>query len=543
MGIDESLFNFFFKKIKNKFAVIDERESLGVYSHKLEIIASAIAGRKIEIVGHPGAAFLSDNIIFLPSTLGKVGTPFRHYLWLVISSLEWRHLLSRERGAPFTSDLVASLLSNYPEHSEEINQYAHDLALPPRLMSRPSSGSAEAASPAVSKKKDISVKTQNQPRSTELREEQENPLVHSFEKIHSVDDYVGGQKSADGEDELSEHGDALKEVTLSTVTRSAEPAHSVIDTDAWTEASVPEGRSDIAIGKKIYFYPEWSYQKRKYLKDWCRLLVQPIEETAEALAVIQAEDKKGNVNELKKFIENFKNRMRWERRLRDGTEIDLEAFIDVKADLVSGKTPSDQFYMRQRKTDRDVAISLLMDRSLSTDTYVQGVRVMDLLQESVGLFASALNESDSIFSIAAYRSESRQRCYYDVVKDFSEGGARVPARLKSLLPSGYTRIGPALRHASFELSKQTARKKIIVVFTDLKPTDYDFYEGPYGLMDVRKAIQECQGQGVFVFGLIVNQKRMIGGRHGIFSPGSFSYVRSSNEIVTALEKILMRAWA
>lgn len=542
MGIDEKLFNFFFKKVQNKIAPQKDAEYLSFYSHQLEIIASAIAGSKIEIVGHEGPAFLSGNIVYLPSKITK-SAPFQHYVWLVVSALEWVKILFQKTNAVTNADLVASLISTYPHRSAEIQAYANELALRPRSLAASSTASGGGESPAVSKKQNLSVKTQNQPRTIELKEEQQNPLVHSFEKIHSVDDYVGGQKSADGDDELNEHGDALKEVTLSTVTRSSEPTYSMIDTDAWMESFVQPDESDPAVHEKIFLYPEWSYKKQKYLKDWCRLSVATVQETAADLTRAQESEKKASKNELTKFIEHFRNKMRWERRLNDGSDIDLGAYVDVRADMLSGKTPSDRFYMRQRKSERDVAFTLLMDRSLSTDTFVQDIRVMDLLKESLGQLASALDETDSIFSIAAYRSESRQRCFYDVVKDFAEEGSRARARLESLQPSGYSRIGPALRHAIAELAEQTAKKKIVVIFTDLKPTDYDFYEGPHGLLDVRKAVQECQAKGVFVYGLIVNQKRMMGGRHGVFSPGCFSYVRNSQEIITALEKILSRAWA
>jgi nitric oxide reductase NorD protein len=55
-------------------------------------------------------------------------------------------------------------------------------------------------------------------------------------------------------------------------------------------------------------------------------------------------------------------------------------------------------------------------------------------------------------------------------------------------PSGYTRIGGAIRYASAQLLKhrQTANKWIILL-SDGKPNDYDKYEGKYGVQDVKQA--------------------------------------------------------
>jgi hypothetical protein len=49
---------------------------------------------------------------------------------------------------------------------------------------------------------------------------EENPLVHSFEKVHTLEKYQGGKKRIDGADQLDEHGDALDELELDEVVRT-----------------------------------------------------------------------------------------------------------------------------------------------------------------------------------------------------------------------------------------------------------------------------------------------------------------------------------
>jgi hypothetical protein len=55
----------------------------------------------------------------------------------------------------------------------------------------------------------------------------ENPLVHSFEKVHTVEQYTGGRKRMDASDELEAHGDALDEAAPRQVVRSSHASGSV----------------------------------------------------------------------------------------------------------------------------------------------------------------------------------------------------------------------------------------------------------------------------------------------------------------------------
>ncbi|HND86220.1 MAG TPA: hypothetical protein PLU50_10445, partial [Pseudobdellovibrionaceae bacterium] len=42
-----------------------------------------------------------------------------------------------------------------------------------------------------------------------------------------------------------------------------------------------------------------------------------------------------------------------------------------------------------------------------------------------------------------------------------------------------------------------AQKKILILLTDGKPTDYDGYEGRYGIEDMRKACLEAQMKNIY----------------------------------------------
>ena len=59
---------------------------------------------------------------------------------------------------------------------------------------------------------------------------------------------------------------------------------------------------------------------------------------------------------------------------------------------------------------------------------------------------------------------------------------------QSIEPSGYTRLGPAIRHSTYRLSQLNSKNKLLILLTDGKPTDYDRYEGRYGIEDIHNAI-------------------------------------------------------
>ncbi len=105
--------------------------------------------------------------------------------------------------------------------------------------------------------------------------------------------------------------------------------------------------------------------------------------------------------------------------------------------------------------------------------------------------------------------------------------------LTDVSPRGYTRIGPALRHAAIGLSRRPAHDRLLFLLTDGKPTDYDRYEGRHGLADVRQAVREADRLGVRVHAITVDRAArdelpaMVG-------PGRFHLIRTAADLPMAL---------
>lgn len=346
-------------------------------------------------------------------------------------------------------------------------------------------------------------------RRVDLGEEKldENPITHSFEKVHTAEEYRGGQKRADGDDELADHAEALDELDLDAVTRSGDRAKSLYRADLEVEAA------DASTGEQVGTrapdaipYDEWDVAAGRYRPAYCAVRERTLPVAPDALpwargvldrhrtqlAAIQAD-----------FARVAATRV-WRGRQLDGPEVDPDALVDRHAALRGGQTPPDHLYANRRRHARDLAVLLLLDASLSADAWVADHRVLDVSREALVVLGEALRTERIETEVAAFRSHTRQDCRFELVKAFDEPFTLLPGRLLGLRPDGYTRIGPALRHATTRLLRQEARRRLLVLVSDSKPTDYDRYEGRHGLGDVARAVVEARAQGIVLRALTID---------------------------------------
>src|SRR5690606_23595425 len=111
------------------------------------------------------------------------------------------------------------------------------------------------------------------------------------------------------------------------------------------------------------------------------------------------------------------------------------------------------------------------------DGWVQDRRVRDVELETALVLADAMDGLGIELGIAAFSSHTRRDCRFHVIKGMREAWASAELRLASVEAGGYTRIGPALRHATAVLGRTSARRRLLLLVTDAKPNDYDRYEG------------------------------------------------------------------
>ena len=67
-------------------------------------------------------------------------------------------------------------------------------------------------------------------------------------------------------------------------------------------------------------------------------------------------------------------------------------------------------------------------------------------------------------------------------------------------------MGPAIRHATVQLTRQPAGPRLLILLSDGKPSDQDRYMGSYAVEDSRQAIAKARAAGVFPFCLTVERE-------------------------------------
>lgn len=380
-----------------------------------------------------------------------------------------------------------------------------------------------------------------QRRELDERREGENPLTHSFEKVHTLERYQGGRKAVDGADELDAHADALDELDLDEVVRSSTTTASVYRAEVLGLDSAGELAADAAPAPAAIAYDEWDEAARRYRPGWCQVRVDaqpPIaapDVTARFAAAARAAYRRER-RELAAQIARLDERPRRTPRQPDGPEVDVDAIVDRHGALRHGTTGPDRLYVAYRRRPPELAVVLLLDRSMSSDAWLDGRRVLDVATGALVALGEGLDHVAAATAILAFHSHTRRDCRIATIKDFAAPWAMAHARLAALEPVGYTRIGPAMRHATAVLARAPARRRLLVLLSDGKPTDYDRYEGRYGLGDVRRSVAEASALGIHAFGLALDARA---GAHlpGMFGRGGFAVIARPPDLVAAVGQL------
>lgn len=337
-----------------------------------------------------------------------------------------------------------------------------------------------------------------------------NPVTHSFEKMETADDYNRGRRFDSGDDELEDHANALEEVELNHRTAQGENAKSTFQQSLWLP--LPPAMKEKASARGGILYPEWSGRELTYLEDHCMVFEQSHAKAAtnlmEGAAFRQqlSEKYRGSIEQWQRKLSRWMNVPRWRYRQQDGSEIDVDSVIRAWTDIQAGSNPDPRWYAEKSVSEKDLAVLVLMDQSMSTDSWVGNQRVFDIIREAVGVSGLLFQDVLPAIMVAGTSSETRHHIEFEVFKDFSEGWNRFFDNHSQSLPRGYTRLGPALRHANSLLRRRPEQEKILIFLTDGKPSDLDAYEGRHGILDVRRAVKESEDLGHRVIALAIDHR-------------------------------------
>ncbi|OCK53498.1 VWA domain-containing protein [Bradyrhizobium sp. LMTR 3] len=355
-------------------------------------------------------------------------------------------------------------------------------------------------------------------------------ILNRFEKILAMAEMVNVDRpSDDSEDEdARKAADDLDELAIGR--RSGKPA-----TKLKFDLDLPPEAVDATRLNSGRLYPEWDYRAGTYLPDHCRVLTGQASETGESWN--PDADVLKHVRHVRRRFEALRPRHEVTRGQADGFDLDLDALVRARCDLRAGSGALDRVHLAMRPQGHDLAATLLVDVSLSTDAWVDGHRVLDVEKEALLVLAHGLSACGDHHSILTFTSRRRSWVRVETVKSFEEPmGVAVERRIGALKPGYYTRIGAAVRHAAAELARQPQRKKLLLVLTDGKPNDVDHYEGRFAVEDTRKAVREARRSGVAVFGVTVDANAQ-SYFPTLFGRGGYAIVGNIRRLPAALPSI------
>ncbi len=365
-----------------------------------------------------------------------------------------------------------------------------------------------------------------------------NPVAQVFEKTQTAESYQGSQRSFDDADDMDEHSDALDEVDFQQVIRTKGRAGSFVNMEHEGSFAAESLDHDAVNHGKLFTYPEWFDNRQRYQKNWCtvRELRPALGPISSFLSDVKVQQQGKN---LRKQLESLFNRRLWITRQPDGAELDLERLVRRETDIRAGSQPDERVYMDKRVICRDVSCVILIDGSLSTDSWVHGQRVLDQLKAVLATLSLAMEGVGFPCEVASFYSQTRQDCRYQLLKEFAEPWSQLARRLDSLEPTGYTRIGPAIRHSTARLQKNKAKHRLILLLSDAKPTDFDAYEGRHGIRDVRKAVVEAERDDIRIRALTVSNSktRQV---FSMFEPGAVHFLGKRDDLALQVFHIFLQ---
>ncbi len=282
----------------------------------------------------------------------------------------------------------------------------------------------------------------------------------------------------------------------------------------------PEIRPDRRIGIP---YDEWNMYSGRYRRGYVSVL--------ERHAPTDSGPTAAPPREVAQWFRLSPTRI-WYKHLEDGTDLDVDAYVDQYCAAVGGQGTDGRVYRDLDKGDRDVATAILIDGTASLGT--DGGLHLRLQLACADALTAALSYAREPHGVFSFSGNTRHCVEVDVLKDFGEARTVVPGQA-SVQTVGYTRLGAPLRHVTRRLLAVPAERRILISLGDGLPSDQG-YEGHYAWGDVNQAVQEAEAAGVIIYHIGVGRVRVDPLRE-CFGPLRSQRVSSVRELPRILAQI------
>lgn len=376
--------------------------------------------------------------------------------------------------------------------------------------------------------------------------------AHSNTPGKSQGDDGSSPQDAAGNDGRSDTADAEMQRTpdVSAEQDGGEQSEGAMPADGARGRDVQSGvgHSGQAIGDAqltdgiTYRYPEWDCHTKSFHPTGTIVRIMPPPHESSEWATSALREHAREVHRARRQFERLRShRLRLRRQLQ-GDELDLEACVEAMVDRRMRVAPSDRLYSLVRPGRRELAITLLLDVSGSTGDIVAGEqRVIDIERIAALVATSAFDALGDDYSILAFSSASASNVRVHTLKAFNEHNSpAVYQRISALAPHGNTRLGAAVRHAAAQLSEHPAPHRLLLILSDGKPHDYDWYFVDYAIQDSRHAVMSARQQGIHSFCITVDASE--GGAYlaEIFGITGFRVVSKPAQLSQAILQAVQR---
>ena len=358
----------------------------------------------------------------------------------------------------------------------------------------------------------------------------------------------------------AEENDELEIVELTPVNDNSTEGSLVCDVDKANQDNIlliigqrrHSGADDSEIGALevdgpfSYLYDEWDFRVGDYRSNWCRVRQRLLDEGTPDFFDTTLNEYAKTVTQIRRQFELLNPQFfRKVKRLRDGEDFDLDAVVDSIVNKKAGQSPDEKVYWRRNKTERDISVAFLLDMSSSTIEYIDkrqreslGLsfvrdyrgylewlqanydnkprpiafkRIIDLEKESIVLLIEALETIGDTYAIYGFSGYGRQDVEFYVIKELGEEFSdRIKRRIDTITPKHGTRMGPAVRHATWKLKEQESKSKFLFLISDGRPEDHaygkDGLEREYAVNDTKMALLEAKQSGIMPFCLTVDRQ-------------------------------------
>ena len=219
-------------------------------------------------------------------------------------------------------------------------------------------------------------------------------------------------------------------------------------------------------------------------------------------------------------------------RLEDGSDLDIEQYVDHYIDLTTGEAREPRIFRELLPSSRDVTTALLLDGSSSLG--VHGGTIFKLELSCADALSRAMTSARERHGIFVFTGNTRHRVEVTCLKDFPERRFVPPGAL-GLSTGGYTRLGAPLRHLTSRLLDQPSERRLLIVIGDGLISD-EGYEGRYAWADAAHAVEEASDAGVAMYYIGIGPVR-VDPLPEIFGPRRSQRIRRIEELPRVLAHV------